>query len=385
MCSSDLGDLTINTNILALQDGAEVSASTFGEGNGGNLTITAQDIQLLGSGSRLSAQADVDSTGDAGDLTINTNILALQDGADVSASTFGEGNGGNLTITAQDIQLIGSGSGLFASANSQSTGDAGDLTINTNILALQDGAQVSASTFSEGNSGNLTITAQDIQLIGGENGFTGLFASAESESTGDGGDLRINANTLLVQNGAQVSASTFGAGNGGNLIVNALEIQLIGGEAGSTGLFAQANSDSTGDGGDLRITTDTLQVENGALVSVQNLNQGVAGNLTINADSIRLNDNASITANTRSNQSNSRTEQATININSRGLILGNGSRIRADARNSNVTGGNINIDSGVIAALENSDISVPVFVISSMMEAAVLEMEIGGFRGFSEG
>ena len=99
------GNLTINTGTLLLRDAAQISATTYGAGKAGNLTVNAtKGVQLIGTtvdgqfGSGLYAQADRGSTGAAGDLTINTTKLLVQDGAEAAASTFGTGNGGNLTV-----------------------------------------------------------------------------------------------------------------------------------------------------------------------------------------------------------------------------------------------------------------------------------------------
>ncbi|MBR8839353.1 MAG: hypothetical protein DSM106950_36460 [Stigonema ocellatum SAG 48.90 = DSM 106950] len=40
-------------------------------------------------------------------MTIKTNTLLVKDGAQVNAGTRGVGKGGNLTVDAQDVQLIG--------------------------------------------------------------------------------------------------------------------------------------------------------------------------------------------------------------------------------------------------------------------------------------
>jgi len=121
------------------------------------------------------------------------------------------------------------------------------LTVNTSMLLVQDGAGVSVSTFGEGDSGNLTVDASgSVQVIGttaDSQFFSGLLAQAASGSSGNAGDLTINTGSLLVQDGAQVSTSTFGAGKGGNLTVNASQsVQLIGELAGQfgSGLISQA-------------------------------------------------------------------------------------------------------------------------------------------------
>ncbi|MEH2141127.1 hypothetical protein [Nostoc sp.] len=81
-------------------------------------------------------------------MTINTQDLLVQDGAHVSVSTFGAGKGGSLTVNANNVQIIGlSADGTSANllANAYLTGDAGNLTINTQHLLMQNGGQVSTS------------------------------------------------------------------------------------------------------------------------------------------------------------------------------------------------------------------------------------------------
>ncbi|MEH2329870.1 two-partner secretion domain-containing protein [Nostoc sp.] len=372
--TGDAGDLTIKTNTLLVRHGAQINAGTSGAGKGGNLTIDAQDVQLIGTSidnrffSNLGTSAGSNSTGNAGDLTIKTNTLLVRDGAQINAGTSGAGQGGDLTIDAQDVQLIGTSidsrffSNLGTSAGSNSTGNAGDLTIKTNTLLVQDGGVVNAGTFGAGKGGNLTVEAQTVQLIGTANGRfpSGLFASAGSNSTGDAGDLTIKTNTLLVQDGAQVSTSTDSVGKGGNLIVDAQNVQLIGTTADGkfpSGLAASAQRNSTGDAGDLTIKTNTLLVRDGAAMTVQSLGTGTAGNMTLNARSIRLNNNALLSGNTQSAKVDPNREQATININSQDLLMSRNSNIRTNARGKNVIGGNINIDTDFLIGFKNSDIS----------------------------
>ena len=371
--TGDGGSLTIKTNTLLVRDGAQVSTVTFGTGKGGNLTVDAQDVQLIGTSSDapsgLSASAQLNSTGDAGSLTIKTNTLLVRNGAEVNAETFGAGKGGNLSVDAQDVQLIGTTangqfpSGLAASAEENLTGEAGSLTIKTNTLLLQDGAQVSTATFGVGKGGNLSVDAQNVQLIGRgpNNGLpSDLSTSAQPNSTGDAGSLTIKTNTLLVRNGAEVNAETFGAGKGGNLSVDAQDVQLIGTSANGqfpSALGASAKPSSTGNAGDVTINTQQLLVGDGAGVFVQSLGLGNAGNLFVNARSIRL-DNGTLSADTRSINTDPNQPQATITLQVKDLVLlGRGSNITTNARGENVIGGDININTNILAAFENSDIT----------------------------
>ena len=363
-------NLTITTGELIVKDGAVVSASTSGEGNGGNLIINASStVQVIGTsssgefGSRLTAVANSDSKGNAGDVSITTGELIVSDGARVSASNFAEGNGGNLIINAeQTVQVIGtsasgeSGSRLTAVANSDSKGNAGDVSITTGQLIVKDGARVSASTFGEGDGGDLIINAeQTVQVIGtsasGEFGSS-LSAQANSDSKGNAGHLTITTGELIVKDGAQVSAATLGEGNGGNLTVDAdSTVQLIGitpDDQFPTGLFTQAQA--TGDAGELlKITTGQLFIKDGAIVSARSTQQGSsAGTVDINANSIFLDNGGRITAETAGDKGN-------IILEAGDIRLLKESKINTNAQNTD--GGNITIDTDTLVGLGNSDIT----------------------------
>jgi filamentous hemagglutinin family protein len=374
--TGNAGDLTINAQNILVRDGGVVDAITSGQGRGGNLTVNATGkVELIGTSvdgnipSVFSTSAQSGSTGDAGDLTITTQDLFVRDGGQISASTFNIGKAGNLTVNAsRKVELIGASadgriiSGLGASVQQGSAGDAGSLTIKTQDLLVQDGARVFTGTLGVGKAGNLTVNASNkVELIGTSvNGSPGgLFASAERDSTGDAGNLKVDTHNLLVRDGAQVLAGTFNSGRGGNLTVNASEsVQLIGKSTNNefpSGLFTSSERGSTGDAGDLKLNTPNLVVRNGAGVFVYSVETGNAGTMTINADRISLDNKASLNANTRSSNKDPKREQATINLNSPLIILRRGSNISTNATGENVVGGNININSDIIAAFENSD------------------------------
>ncbi len=107
----------------------------------------------------------------------------------------------------------------------------------------------------------------------------------------------------------------------------------------------------------MTINTDKLLVQDGAVVNVRSQGQGIAGNLTINAGSILLNNNAALNANTQAVNTDPNIEQATINLRSKDLILLRGSNIVTNAKGENVIGGNINIDTDILVAFADSDIS----------------------------
>ncbi len=341
------GNLTVN---------ATESVQVIGESDDGEF------------GSNLIAQAEPGSTGNAGDLTISTSTLLISDGAQVSASTFAEGAGGNLTVNAtESVQVIGtSADGRFSSglfAGTLGTGDAGDLTISTPELLIQDGAGVSAGTFAEGAGGNLTVNAtESVQMIG--NSADGQISSlnALAQGTGNAGNLTISTPELLIQDGAQVATATVGEGDGGSLMVNATEsVQLMGTSSDgqfSSGLFVQTNG--KGNAGNLNITTEQLSIQDEAVVSARSLGEGNSGDIEIQAGSLSLDNQGTITGTTRTGDGGNITIKD-LDL----LLLRRGSQISTTAgtAESGGDGGDINIAADLIVAIpqENSDITANAF------------------------
>ena len=398
--TGDGGSVAIEAERLFLEGGGSVNVNTFSFGNAGNLTVRAEEIEVAGESdggdyfSALSAQADIFLTGKGGDILVETDNLLVSDGAQISTTTFGEGDAGNLTIDARNIELNGTSefgsSGLFAAT--EGGGDGGNLTVETGSLKVNNGAQVATTTFGEGDGGILNITANNIELNGtSELGSSGLFAATEGE--GNGGSLAVNTDFLEISNNAQISTTAFFLGNGGNLTVEtdslkintgaqiatnisgfgnagtltiaAENINLSGGsEFGASGIFGTALV-NIGNGGNLNIETDKLSIQNGATISASNFfsrgngkpGLGKAGNINIKANSLELDNTtsefaSSITAST--NNSGGGDIRLDIADN---LILNNHSEIIADTRGDG-DGGNIAIASNKLQISDRARISV---------------------------
>jgi len=372
--SGTAGDLTVETKQLIVRNGAQVSTATLGNGLGGNLTVRTPggSIEVIG-GLLLTGTAGRQA---AGDLIITTRSLKVRDGGVITTTTLGEGKGGNITINASDLVEIDSknqtpvitalpatkvtiGLGLSSIISSTYGSErAGNLTINTEQLIARDDGQVTTVTFGEGRAGNLTINAVESVKLSGHpiHGFiTGL--STETDGSGASGDLTINTRRLIVRDGAQIIAATSGSGAGGNLTVNASEaVELIGtNNQDISGLFVSGQylqldgSVVTGGAGNLRVNTERLIVRDGARITASNMGVGKAGNVEIIAPFIQLNNEGTIRATTRVG------DRGNITIQSQNLQMRHESNITTDGSNT-ANGGNITINTDVLAALENSNI-----------------------------
>jgi large exoprotein involved in heme utilization and adhesion len=394
--------LAIETRRLIVKDGAQLLTRTLGRGRGMDLKVNASDsVELLGNSldgrfpSGLFARVLRGATGEGGTLSIETKRLLVENGAQVSSSTLGNGRAGNLRVRASEsVELKGRtpdnriGSGLFAQVLTGATGDGGDLIIDTKKLDVLGGAQISTAARSGGRGGTLTINAADSILLSGtaaiadDSNRSNIAVSAEPGATRDGGNLTITTGQLTVENGARISADNYGSGKGGNATLNVRRLLIRnGGEvrAGSfaTGpggtltvnagesvqvigfpstLFTQASA--SGKAGNLIITTPKLNLQNGAEVTVSATGSGAAGNLTVTANDLRLN-RGRLTAETNA------TEGANISLQNLNLLLmRNQSLISARAFN-NANGGNISISAkkGFIVASprQNNDIIANAF------------------------
>ncbi|KAM3095127.1 filamentous hemagglutinin N-terminal domain-containing protein [Phormidesmis sp. 146-35] len=314
--------------------------------------------------SGLFAPVETLATGKGGNLTIETNRLRIANGAQVAASTFGFGDAGDLTVQATVVELIGISpegftSGLFANVENGATGKGGDLGITTDRLHITNGAQVSTSTFGDGDAGSLTVRAKDVEAIGiSPIGSSGLVAA--SRAIGNGGQLTITTDRLRLIDGGQIATATGGSGNAGDLTIRASEsVELAGSTAlGRSGLFSSA-IEGTGNGGDLTVSTNRLVVRDGATISVSNFSsrnpdipagQGAAGNLNVNASFVLLDQQGILTADAAAG------ERGNITVRSGTLLLRRASMITTNAQET-ATGGNITLNTDILAAFENSDIT----------------------------
>ncbi|NES18359.1 MAG: filamentous hemagglutinin N-terminal domain-containing protein [Symploca sp. SIO3E6] len=278
------GKIDIQSRTLFLTNGAEVTASTSGQGNAGSILVRDAELVSINDHSSISTAVNTGAVGQGGNVDIQTQSLSLDSGAKVSASTSGDGQGGTITVSASDAVEI-TASTLTAFTNS--IRDAGNLKIETSRLTVQDGGQVSADTSSTGQAGTLEVNAtESVEVIG--TSADGQKASSlffDSSGTGDAGELTINTSRLLVRDGGQVSAATSGDGRGGTLEVRASEsVEVIGtsadGQKASSLFF---DSSGTGDAGELIINTNRLLIRDGGQVSAATSGDGRGGTLEVNA------------------------------------------------------------------------------------------------------
>jgi filamentous hemagglutinin family protein len=387
--SGTAGNITIDTGQLRMRNGANLFNSAFLGGNGGDLTIRASELAEFSDGSLVFTGTA--GGGNAGNIAIAAQQLRLLNGSSISTTPgpTSTGKGGNLTVTADSVELLGTPAGVAVPGGLFTTtlgdGAAGELKVTTGRLVATGGTQISTSTSGAGDGGDLTLTADTVELsdASADGRFLGgLFASASLLTvTGRPGDARagtftVNTRRLSVQNGAQITAATgntqaaeksntinasesidvSGFATGIDPSVKAVAFGFIDGVVPSA---IETNTRGAGNAGNLTIHTGRLTVRDRAEVGVRSTGSGAAGNLDVTADSIQVENRGKISATSLLG------EGGNITLNVRDdLVVRKDSEIstRAGTPDSGGgNGGNITIDTGVLAVLEKSNINANAF------------------------
>jgi len=373
-------NIQINARSVTLNNQAVLSSSNVGQGDAGNISVQAQDtISLQNRSFILSNIGNRDgapAVGKVGNIELSARNVSLTGGSQLQAGLFtgATGKPGIVAIKAQEaVSFAGIGvfpnargetsignSGIFTDVEANATGNSSDIQIAAQSILITDGAGLIARNAGNGNAGSVYLQADDTVAIAGFSisdniVFNSKISSAvESTGTGNGGPVTITASSFNAHNGGQVITTTNSTGRAGDITLNIHDrISLSGrGPTAASGLFANTSQTSPGIGGNLTINTRQLQVRDGARVTVSSP-QARAGNLTINAKTIHLNQ-GSLTAETAITND---TEGANIQLQGLDLLLmQNGSRISAQA-NGTANGGNISIDAapGFVVTVPQQD------------------------------
>ncbi len=364
------GNISIESNNLQLQEGALISGFTIKEGHISILDIKIDDsLEIVGSG--IFSLPLVGSTGNSENIIINTKNLTISEGGVVSSATLGEGEGGDIFITASEqIDLVKGlpdsrvPTGIFSNSG-LSNGEAGKITIDTSRLNLESGGQITSASGivtreriinSGGKGGDIEINADESIRISGGNSNNPFLNSAIATSTfteNDSANLNINSKTIFISNFGAISARTLSQGNGGDITINTTESFIIDSNSGVV-----IGTEGLGNGGQLVINTDDFSLINNGNILANSTNIGNIGKIIIEADNLTL-DNGFIDATNDLSSPITNNESSVTEVNidlniKNNLILENSSFISAQAL-ENASGGNINIDAQVLVAFPNQN------------------------------
>ncbi|MEH2410707.1 hypothetical protein [Nostoc sp.] len=319
------GGIVINTPILEVTNGAFLDASTKSSGDAGAIRITATDKVIFDGKSRtgyLSAatsQVTDTATGNSAGIEIYAPIVRVTNGAQINTNTLGKGNSGSIRVTATDSVVVDGTSrdryryesAIASEVGTGATGASEGITINAPRLQISNAAIVSANSKGNGNAGNIYVTSDTIELssagkirtntsasskagdiiLNAQNRLsltdlgTAVLAETENTSTSNGGNISVigSPKNVLIQNGAELSVNSKGSGTGGYISLQANSLTL------DQGTISAETAKETGGNITLKVA-DLFQMRNESKITTsagiesQPGAIGAGGNIGINTE-----------------------------------------------------------------------------------------------------
>ncbi|MGF1496835.1 MAG: hypothetical protein ACFB8W_08425 [Elainellaceae cyanobacterium] len=366
------GTITIQTGQLEMGDRSQLTSSTAGQGDSGQVIVTASESIFLSGNSEITTAVRRNATGDSQQIVLQTPELTLRGNSQISAATLGDGNAGSIDISGADtVRLTNSSISTAINRNGNAT-EPSNITLDTRSLQLNNNANITASTAGQGNAGNITIeNAEEVSLTG-----SAIASEVLPTARGRGGTLNINANLLNLSDQSSITASTQGRGRAGDIFITGVDVNgdrasqirsttsrnrdagditivtsnSVSLDGNSTGIFANTEQNSTGDGGNIAVHTQHLNLTNRAEISSESLGEGIAGNIDIQADEkLQLENGRIATSATQS-------AGGAIEIVAGDIFLSGTSDIITSVESGVDSGGNIDISANDIRLRDDSDI-----------------------------
>jgi filamentous hemagglutinin family protein len=254
------------TNALLVDEQSIISTNNFNTGTGGKIQINTPHF-----GMRIGLiQSATEGRGNAGNIEINAQQIALQNLGFINTGTKSSGQAGNIRITTDKISLS-NWSSISSSTASESSGNAGHIQLNAQYLTLEYTGQINAFSLGSGNAGSIKITTDNASLING-----GILASLATQ--GNGSDINLSVrHKLLIDNSFIMTRTT--QNDAGDITIDTESF-----------IFDHSDLEANavaGEGGKIDIRAGKLNILGESVIDVSS-KYGINGSLILN--SIKLTD-----------------------------------------------------------------------------------------------
>jgi filamentous hemagglutinin family protein len=359
----DSGNIEIVASSLSLTNNSQLTATTLGQGNAGNININAQNTVAVDASTILSKVGD-NGIGNGGTINLSASSLSIAKGGGISTGTRNQGDAGTITINVQDDIVLdgvvqdGPFKGLPSNISSEverpeANGNGGTINLTTGSLSLTDGGSISTVTRGQGNAGKINIQVQSrVKLDEGN-----ISSKVENQGIGNGGTINLSAGSLSLTKGGSISAGTRNQGDAGTITINVQDDIVLDGvvqDGPFKGLPSNISSEverpeANGNGGTLNLSSGSLSLTNGGSISTVTRGQGNTGAINIWVQG-RVELNKSSIANRPADLGIGNGNDGPINISAGSLLLTNGGSI-----STNTTGQG---DAGKITINVRDDITI---------------------------
>ncbi|QUY44231.1 filamentous hemagglutinin N-terminal domain-containing protein [Acaryochloris marina] len=216
----------------------------------------------------LLTNARIDVTGEGGgNLSINAGEIEIERsrllagiGIDLGSSFT---QAGNITLKADESITIHSESNINNRPLFNAKGLGGDVVINSKSLYVTTNSQVGSNTFGIASAGNVILKVQEEILLDSGSIFNSVATFQDFRATGNGGKIIVETDKLYLKNEAEFAANVNGTGDSGGITINASDIIL----SNFSGILSSVETGGIGQGGEIRIFTDTLTLQSGSQIA----------------------------------------------------------------------------------------------------------------------
>ncbi|WP_168539565.1 S-layer family protein, partial [Anabaena sp. UHCC 0253] len=242
------GSINIDAkNSIEIRGEKGIAVESTGQGEAGSLNIYTSNF-IIADGAKISAS---NTDGAGGSINIYADTFTATNGGQLITNTSGNAKAGNITLQVKEnITLADANSGIFASTNPGSSGDSGSIDIDPEMFMIKNGAGIGVNSQGSGKGGDIYLQAGTLIL---DNNAYITAATASNQ----GGEINLNIrDLLLLRYGSNITATAGKAGaggNGGNINISVPFIVALPSE--NSNITANAFQ---GDGGNINITTNTI-------------------------------------------------------------------------------------------------------------------------------
>ena len=299
----------------------------IGLGEVGNLDVTTT--------------APGDSAG-GGSIVIRGGEFMLDEGL-ARAEVIEDINGGGIDVAVTGTAEL-KGDAKLLTRTFFFSGDAGPVTLQADTLIISGDAVISSDTSGDGAGGTVTVNADSIIAT------DRAAISSDALLSGDGGSIQITTNSLDMADDTVIKTSTFGdnaTGDAGNIIINADNI----GMAGDATINSSSELGSQGQGGQVTITADSIEMREAAWIISYTETTRDAGKIDVETDRLTMTDESVVSTTTFSSGNG-----GTITIDTDQLSLRNDAIITSGTEGSG-NAGDVIINADTITATDNTTIS----------------------------
>ncbi len=323
---------------LDMRNTAQISTSSAGEGDAGEILILTSDFSLDTQASVSSVSMSQGKSGNGGGIYIAKEVIAdsnqfrtvqpadmiqLHGESYISTSSAGEGDAGKILIAGSQLQMD---TGAFISSASLSEGksgkgggigigkeivithegDSGDrvaITQPADKIRMESNANINTSGRGDGNAGEIGLGVLQLELD------SGAVISSGSRAGGDGGVILIGrggeesqdkslkltgyADSISLSNGAKITTSGEGQGDAGAIFIGTSRLNLDTKASVSSASLSEGNG---GNGGLIQISADDMKMRNNSQITTSSAGEGNAGDIHIQVSRLETDTQASVSS-----------------------------------------------------------------------------------------